>query len=211
MMKERYDDLDEYIGDLKAEIAANEKCATHHYNLGVALLSKRDFVAAEEAFLNAVRQSPHLAEAYIQLGGICMERGDLEGCLRYNQEAANCRPKYAIPQANIAFVHLQQGRPDEALKALTKALQWNPRLVQARNGLAIAHYMQGDYKASEDDCRALLADEPEFGPAWQNLSLALFQQERFPEAVQACDRAVTLGCEVPERFLADLEPHREKK
>ena len=78
-MKERYDDLDEYIADLKKEIEANAQCATHYYNLGLALLSKRDFVAAEEALLNAVRNSPHLAEAYVQLGGICLERGDLEG------------------------------------------------------------------------------------------------------------------------------------
>ena len=45
---------------------------------GPGLLSKRDFVGAEEALLNAVRNSPHLAEAYVQLGGICLERGDLE-------------------------------------------------------------------------------------------------------------------------------------
>ena len=47
-MKQRYDDIDEYIADLKMEIAANEQCANHHYNLGLALLSKRDFVGAEE-------------------------------------------------------------------------------------------------------------------------------------------------------------------
>ena len=74
-MKERYDDLDEYIADLKKEIEANAQCATHYYNLGLALLSKRDFVAAEEALLNAVRNSPHLAEAYVQLGGICLVAG----------------------------------------------------------------------------------------------------------------------------------------
>ena len=62
-MKQRYDDIDEYIADLKMEIAANEQCATHHYNLGLALLSKRDFVGAEEALLNAVRNSPHLASS----------------------------------------------------------------------------------------------------------------------------------------------------
>ena len=28
-MKERYDDLDEYIADLKKEIEANAQCATH--------------------------------------------------------------------------------------------------------------------------------------------------------------------------------------
>ena len=34
-MKERYDDLDEYIADLKKEIEANAQCATHYYNLGL--------------------------------------------------------------------------------------------------------------------------------------------------------------------------------
>ena len=52
-MKQRYDDIDEYIADLKMEIAANEQCANHHYNLGLALLSKRDFAGAEEALLIA--------------------------------------------------------------------------------------------------------------------------------------------------------------
>ena len=39
-MKDRYDDIDEYIGDLQAEIRTNDQCATHYYNLGVALLAK---------------------------------------------------------------------------------------------------------------------------------------------------------------------------
>ena len=74
-MKDRYDDIDEYIGDLQAEIRTNDQCATHYYNLGVALLAKGDFVEAEEAFLSAVRNSPRLAEAYVQLGGLCLRRG----------------------------------------------------------------------------------------------------------------------------------------
>lgn len=208
-MKDRYDDLDEYIADLKAAIAADAKCASHHYNLGLALLSKRDFTAAEEAFLNALRNSPHLAEAYVQLGGICMQRGDMEGCMRYNQEAANCRPKFSIAQSNIAFAHLQQGEPDKAIKALDKALGWDPKFVQARNLLATAHFMQGKLEESENDCRQLLADEPEFAPAWHNLALALFEQGRREEAIEACDRAQSLGFDVPEGFLAELAPFRK--
>ena len=75
-MKDRYDDIDEYIKDLKAAIAENAQCADHYYHLGLALLSKRDFAGAEEALLEAVRHSPHLAEAYVQLGGICQQRSD---------------------------------------------------------------------------------------------------------------------------------------
>ena len=50
-MKDQYSNLDEYIADLKAALRENDGCANHHYNLGVALLSKGDFVGAEESFV----------------------------------------------------------------------------------------------------------------------------------------------------------------
>jgi tetratricopeptide (TPR) repeat protein len=209
-MKERYDDLDQYIADLKSEIEGNTQCATHYYNLGLAFLSKRDFVAAEEALLNAVRNSPHLAEAYVQLGGICLERDDLDGCLRYNEEAANCRAKFPVPWSNIAFVHLQRGQPDKAIAALNKALKWNPEFIQAKNGLATACYMKGEFKKCEEICTDIIKQEPAFAPAWNNLALACFDQKNYARAVEAADRARELGFEVREGFLEELKPYRDQ-
>ena len=206
-MKARYDDLDEYIADLKAEIANNEQCANHYYNLGMALLTKRDFIAAEEAFLNAVRNSPHLAEAYVQLGGICLERGDLDGCLRYNEEASNCRAKFPVPWSNIAFVHLQRGEPDKAITALNKALKWDPNFVQAQNALATAYFMKGDSEACEAQCLSIIKKEPAFAPAWNNLALAYFDRGEFAKAKEAADKAQALGFEVSEGFLEELKAH----
>ena len=48
-MKDRYENLDEYIADLRAALSQNDGCANHHYNLGVALLSKVDFVDGDKA------------------------------------------------------------------------------------------------------------------------------------------------------------------
>ena len=206
-MKARYDDLDEYIADLKAEIADNEQCANHYYNLGLALLTKRDFIAAEEAFLNAVRNSPHLAEAYVQLGGICLERGDLDGCLRYNEEASNCRAKFPVPWSNIAFVHLQRGEPDKAITALNKAHKWDPNFVQAQNALATAYFMKGDSEACETQCLSIIKKEPAFAPAWNNLALAYFDRGEFAKAKEAADKAQELGFEVSEGFLEELKAH----
>lgn len=208
-MKEHYDDVNEYIDDLKKEIATGDKkCANHYYNLGVAYLSLRDFAAAEEAFLNAIRSSSHLAEAYVQLGGICLERGDLDGCLHYNEEAAKVRPRFAIAQSNMAFVYLQKGEPDKAIAALRKALSWDPRFIQARHEMTTALFMKGDYEECERLCRELIAEQPGFAPAWNNLALALFQQGRQKEAVAAADKAIELGFDVAKGFLADLEAHR---
>ena len=151
-----------------------------------------------------MRNSPHLAEAYVQLGGICLERGDLEGCLRYNEEAANCRAKFPVPWSNIAFVHLQRGEPDKAIAALNKALKWDPDFLQARNALATAHYMKAEWDICEKLCKEIIAKEPAFAPAWNNLALAQFEQGNHAAARESVKEAQRLGFDVPEGFLEEL-------
>ena len=47
---------------------------------------------AEQSLLAAIENSPGLAEAYVQMGGICLKRGDIEGCLSWNQRAVKTKP-----------------------------------------------------------------------------------------------------------------------
>ena len=66
-MKERYTNLDEYIEDLQEEIKKNENCANHYYNLGLAMLSKGDFLEAEKCFLSCLEKSPRSEEHTTEL------------------------------------------------------------------------------------------------------------------------------------------------
>lgn len=208
-MKEHYDDLDEYIADLKSEIASNDKCANHYYNLGLALLSKRDFVAAEEALLNAVRNSPHLAEAYVQLGGICLERGDLDGAAcAIMKKPPIAGPNSLSPGATSLRPFAARPAGTRPLRPWRKALKWDPDFVQAKNALATAYFMKGDFTACEETCKELIKQEPGFAPAWNNLALAYFEQQQYAKAAEAADKAQELGFEVPEGFLEELKPHR---
>ena len=61
---------DEFIAQQRAAIAANPDCGNSHYNLGVALMGKKQFDEAEKEFILAIESSPSLAEAYVQMGGI---------------------------------------------------------------------------------------------------------------------------------------------
>lgn len=204
-MKERYDDLDEYIADLQAEIAQSENCANHYYQLGMAMLAKKDYSEAEDAFLNSVRLSPRLAEGFIQLGGLCLQKGDYEGCLRYNEEASNIRAKYAVPQANIGFCHLQLGNVKKAKTALNKALTWDEGFLQARTTLASAYFMEENYDECIVQSMKVIRQEPNFAPAWNNLALAYFEKGEYEKADDAVKNAQKGGYEVPAAFLVDLE------
>ena len=83
-MKEQYDNIDEYIADLKQEIAGNEQCAIHQYNLGVALLSKRDFAGAESADYRTTMTGMSMGFNTVE------ESSDwlAPRCIRYNEHAA---------------------------------------------------------------------------------------------------------------------------
>lgn len=204
-MKDRYDSLDEYIKDLQQEISESDNCANHYYQLGMAMLAKHDYMEAEDAFLNAVRLSPRLAEGFVQLGGLCLQRGDYEGCLRYNTEASNIRAKYAVPQANIGFCHLQMGNIKKAKTALMKALSWDPEFLQARTTLASAYFMESNYDACIEESNNVIRTQPAFGPAWNNIALAYFEKGDFQKADDAINQAAKCGYEVHPDFVKQVK------
>ena len=204
-MKASYDSLDEYIADLQKEISQSENCANHYYQLGMAMLTKRDYAEAEDAFLNAVRLSPRLAEGFVQLGGLCLNKGDYEGCLSYNEEASNIRAKYPVPQGNIGFCHLQMGNIKKAKSALNKALKWDPTFLQARTTLASAYFMEADYDACIEESLKVVNEEAGFGPAWNNLALAYFEKGEYKKADEAVKTAQKSGYDVPPPFVAELK------
>ena len=84
-------DANEQIKRLRGQLSQNEDCGTTHYNLAVALLGNQEYIEAEKVLHDAIECSPTLAEAYVLLGGLCLQRNDLEGCYRFNQRATKAR------------------------------------------------------------------------------------------------------------------------
>jgi len=68
---------EEYIRELKQRSGDDPGCALAHYNLGIALIKQRKWDEAISEFEEAIVESPRLAEAYINLSGIYLQRGDM--------------------------------------------------------------------------------------------------------------------------------------
>lgn len=204
MSEQQFANVDEYIADLKAKLQKNGECGNTWYNLGVALLSKRDFLEAERAFREAVGNSPKLAEAYVQLGGIAMHRGDLGSCLSYNVQATQVRPFFAVPWGNIGFCHLQQGDSEKAVKALEKAIKYDPNFVQAMATKGSAHFQRGELDDAARDLEKAVSLQPTFGPAWNNLALVHAEKGEWAKADECVKKAQESGYEVPAEFLQEI-------
>ncbi|MFO7749191.1 MAG: tetratricopeptide repeat protein [Desulfobacteraceae bacterium] len=209
---------DEYIAKLRSQISANTECGATHYNLAVALMGKQEYDEAEKVLHDAVDCSPTLAEAYVLLGGLCLQRNDLEGCLRYNQYAVKARAGFAEGYSNIGFLLLQQctgedkkadeDRVDQAIKNLKKAIIHNSQFVQAFTTLGNAYFMKGLIDESIEANLEAIKIQPDFPVAYSNLAVACLEKEEYARAVEYCDKAEALGYEAPEGLKGELARYR---
>ena len=195
----------EFIDSQRKAIAQNPECGTSHYNLAVGLLGLKKYEEAEKELLEAVSCSPTLAEAYVQLGGICLQRGDLDGCLAWNKKAIHSRAGFSEGWGNIGFVHLQKGDLEEAIFALEKAIRWNPKFLQALTTLANAYLMNGQIDESIATSQQALEIEPDFPVTHNNLAIAYLERGDFGLAADHCERAIELGYEVSPKIRKEIE------
>jgi tetratricopeptide (TPR) repeat protein len=205
---EKPKNVNEYIARQRAAIAGNPECGTSHYNLAIGLLGQKKYDEAEKELLEAIECSPTLAEAYVQLGGICFQRGDLEGCLAYNKMAIRSRAGFSEGYGNIGFVKLQMGDVEEAIYYLEKALKFNRNYLQAYTTLGNAYLMQGDVDKSIEMNSKAIEIEPAFGVAHNNLAIAYLEKGLFDEAAKHSDKSKALGYEVAPEIIAEIEKHR---
>ncbi|MBF0204291.1 MAG: tetratricopeptide repeat protein [Desulfamplus sp.] len=210
---------DEYIEMMRAQLKGNSECGTTHYNLAVALMGKQEYDAAEKALHDAVDCSPSLAEAYVLLGGICLQRNDLEGCLRYNKYATKARAGFAEGYANIGFVLLQlidgkdakddEEKLDLAIKNLGKAIIHNSKFVQAYTTLGNAYLMKGLLDESIKANLEAVKIQPQFPIAHNNLAVAYLEKKEYDKALFHCDKAESLGFQVADAMKQELALHRK--
>jgi len=194
----KYNNVDEYIKHLKEQLMANPECGNTHY------------MDAEHCFREATANSPKMAEAYVQLGGIALERGDLEGCLNFNRIATQQRPFFAVPWGNIGFVLLQLGDSAKAIESLKKAIKYDPNFVQAMATLGSAYFSRGELDDALTNLKKAVELQPMFGPAWNNLALVQAELGEWAAAAESAGKAQASGYEVPQAFQDEIARNLKK-
>lgn len=200
---------EEYIAQQRAALAANSECGATHYNLAVALLGQKKYDEAESHLHEAVSCSPNLAEAFVELGGICLQRGDMEGCLHYNRRSIKARAGFAPGYANIGFLELQRGHADEAVKNLEKAIAFNSKHIQAYVTLSSAYLMLGLPDRCIETCEKAIAIQPDFPVTYNNLAIAWLEMGEAEKAIANADKAEALGYILHESLKQEIEDLRK--
>lgn len=201
---------EEYIAMQREALAGNSECGATHYNLAVALIGQKKYEEAESHLHEAISCSPGLAEAFVQLGGICLQRGDVEGCLHYNMRSTKSRAGFAPGYANMGFIELQRGEVDKAIKHLQKAIVHNSKFVQAYTTLGNAYFMKGLVDEAIEANLKAIEIQPDFPIAYNNLAVAYLEKEAYEKAIINADKASEMGYEVSEEMMQELAAHRKQ-
>ncbi|HEX5420420.1 MAG TPA: tetratricopeptide repeat protein [Gammaproteobacteria bacterium] len=110
-------------------------------------------------------------------------------------------PMLPGPYVNAAIAYVHDGRNDDALAALRKALAIDPNNVQASDELGILLRRRGDFAGAEKAYRQALKTDPNYPLALYNLGVlldvylrrqaeALVLYERYQKTLPAPDKTV---------------------
>ncbi|MGI8962340.1 MAG: tetratricopeptide repeat protein [Bryobacteraceae bacterium] len=107
--------------DAAIKLAPNRPDAWYDY--GVLLFNQQKYDQAEQAFRRALAVNPNYAEAHNNLGAIYeIERRTEEATAEFRAAIAD-RPDYPLARFHLARILVNQGKYDEAIQQLLRALQ----------------------------------------------------------------------------------------
>jgi eukaryotic-like serine/threonine-protein kinase len=126
-----------------------------------------------------------LAIAYITQFFVNKEAANIDLASKNTASALFYNPRSAMGLMSQALVYVCQGKTALALNYFGKAQQADPGNpdVLYHKAWALAH--QGQMKEAEQTYREILAERPNFWPAYNNLGVILTREARYDEAAKA--------------------------
>jgi Flp pilus assembly protein TadD len=167
--------------------------AQTHITLANVLQHDFQYPAAVAEYREAEKLTPNSPQIHAALGLALANAGLGQNAIDEFGEAVRLRPNFAVAQAGMAYVLSQQlGRVDEAIAAYRTAVEMNPQLAQARDGLAQAEAMKQAASDRVPDRRKRALDHPNHALAQVDLGVEQARAGQLDGAVQALRRALEL-------------------
>jgi serine/threonine protein kinase/tetratricopeptide (TPR) repeat protein len=146
---------------------------------------------AKAAATKALEIDDSLAEAWAAIGAVKMWFDwDWEGAERAYHRAIELNPNYATAHDGYAMLLCERGRFDEAIEQITKAGDLDPLSLIIAVHAGWPFYFARDYESAIRRFRKALELDENFIPAHGWLGMALGQQHRYTEALDAFQRAL---------------------
>jgi superkiller protein 3 len=194
-------------------LARNPRYTAAHRDLGRALLESGDVAEAARVLRNALElaretgdlQTGREMETFLRRAEKILGVPPSAERAAPAQPAAAPRPERAEnPEAKTlyrkGFEHFANDRHDEAIALYEQALELDPELAIAWNGLSLAHRQKGDLEAAIAAGRRLIELEPDDALSHTNLSILYQRRGMIPEAEE--EKAIAMQIQMKSQARA---------
>lgn len=182
----------------------------------VKLIRDGETEKALDALKKAVKQNKKDGEAWYYLGVVYLQLGELKKGSEAFKKAIEARPDLAAPaQAGYAYALVLRNRLDSATVAANKALEIDPKNIEALYTLGIVDLRKGAREETIKKADAIIALKPDFAGAYLLKSQAFVSYAGgvlYPNLNEPKDeRTISYksAAEALEKFLKLETDHRE--
>lgn len=176
--------------------------------LGLALLYKKDYAAAEKAFTDSLKLKPDFGEAHNNRGVCYMEMGRLDEAERDFQAVLDGPPSTDRLNAymNLGLLYEKKQQWVDAERQFNLALSEDATLLRAKRERGITRVKLENFRDALDDLLTVLKEDPRDVAANYNAALCLIAAGRRDLALKYMERAALAGPETEDgrrakRFL----------
>jgi tetratricopeptide (TPR) repeat protein len=133
---------------------------------------------------NLLASALNHAEYHVKLGGLLVQRGQINEAIAHCQKALALQPDNAGSHVILGDARFNQGQTDQAIDQYQEALRLKPDLAEAHNGLGVALDKQGRTDEAVRHLQEAIRLIPDHANARYNLGVAFYQQGRIDEAIR---------------------------
>lgn len=186
--------------------AKEREAAEIHHDLGVQAQQAGRVQEALSEYRKSLELDPDYPEAHNALGVLLhLSFGRPAEALEHYKKALEVRPTYSEAKTNMANVHLDQGRYDEAIKLYEEVLNdmLYPTPYFAHGNMGWAYYKKGNVDRAVESIKAAVTLSPGFCLGYKNLGIIYSETGKTEEACRQFTRYRETCPEVADAYLRE--------
>jgi tetratricopeptide (TPR) repeat protein len=193
-------DYDGAIGFWNESLKHRPDDADTRFNLGAALIALKRYPEAEVQLRKAVELNPLDPDAQQLLGKSLEEQDSLSEAKHAYEFALDIKPSHAPSLVGLASVLLRENQNKSAEDYATRAVELDPRNLEANLLLSEAYFRNGDINAAYGQLLSVRRLEPA-NPAFLLLfGKVTYERRMYADARESLEAARTLGTSTDELF-----------
>jgi tetratricopeptide (TPR) repeat protein len=152
--------------------------AETEYLLGQQEYMNQNPLAASKHLARAIKIKPDLPGAHSLYGQVLRTLGQLDEASAQFRKELSVNAYDFLANTETAMLLKQEGKPEEALALIARALQIRPKDPGALYQRASIHLMQGHTEQAREEFEQVVADNPSFAEAHAALATAYYRLKR---------------------------------